>query len=84
MMPAEIMAGAVPVPPDALSQTQDLLDQLPVEEPLELIVGCHHGESLRRPSFPLFGMCGSVRRNYPMRVRRYRLVRLLMRSLSAS
>jgi hypothetical protein len=49
MMPAEIVAGAVPVPPDALSQTQDLLDEFLPGELLELIIGCHHAESLRRP-----------------------------------
>jgi hypothetical protein len=38
--------------PDTLSQAQDLLDELPVGQPLELVVGCHHAESLCRPSSP--------------------------------
>jgi hypothetical protein len=65
MMPAEIVTRTVPVPPDTLSQTQDLLDELPVGQPLELIVRCHHAESLGRPSSPLFRKCVGAHRVDP-------------------
>jgi len=47
VVPAEIVARAVPVPSDALSQTENLVDQILVGERLEFIVGRHHAESVR-------------------------------------
>src|SRR2546430_818664 len=42
MMPAEIVAGAVPMPPDPFPQTKDLVDQLVARECRELLVARHH------------------------------------------
>jgi hypothetical protein len=47
MVPAEIVPGAVPMPPDPFSQTQNLVYELLAREYREFLVGCYHTRSLR-------------------------------------
>ncbi len=49
MMPAEIVLGAVSVPPDTFSETDHFLNELSVREGREVFVGRRHAASVPRP-----------------------------------
>ena len=55
-MPTEIVARAVPVPPNPFSQTDHLPDQLTVREGLELLVGLRHAASVPTCRHPATGL----------------------------
>jgi hypothetical protein len=60
-MPAEIVAGAVSVPPDAFSETDHLLDKLTVRKGREAFVGWRHAASVPPPVRPILQVLGSGR-----------------------